>query len=101
MIGKTEFVLGVWPHAEQDALLRTWERFGLPIAEAPARGGGDRPPSGSLLPIDGDIELSNVRRRDGHVTVTAWNRHQDRSVEVSVGDRRHEVGLAKISVIPL
>jgi hypothetical protein len=100
MIGKTEFVLGVWPHAEQDALLRTWERFGLPIAEAPARGGGDRPPSGSLLPIDGDIELSNVCRRERYLTLTVWNRRQDRSVDVVVGDHRHEIGPAKIVLVP-
>ncbi|MGH2526198.1 MAG: hypothetical protein ACRDG2_05565, partial [Actinomycetota bacterium] len=100
MIGKTEFVLGVWPHAEQDALLPTWEWFGLPIAKAPGRGGGDRPPSGSLLPVDGDIELSNVRRREGHVTLTVWNRRQDRSVEVFVADHRHEIGPGKIALVP-
>jgi alpha-mannosidase len=101
MLGKTEFVLGVWPLAERDALLRNWQRFALPIVDAPARGGGHRPPSGSLLPVEGDIELSSVRRRGHHVTVTVWNRHQDRSVDVSFGDRRHDVGPAKISVIPL
>jgi Glycosyl hydrolases family 38 N-terminal domain/Alpha mannosidase middle domain len=99
MLGKTEFVLGVWPLAERDALLRDWQRFALPIMDAPARGGGDRPPSGSLLPVEGDIELSSVRRRNGDLIVTAWNGHQDRSVEVSLGDRRHEIGPAKIAFV--
>jgi alpha-mannosidase len=101
MIGKTEFVLGVWPHAEDDGLLRNWERFALPLVDAPARGEGDRLASGSLLPVDGDVELSNVRRREGHVTLTVWNRRQDRSVDVVVGDHRHEVGPAKIALVPL
>jgi alpha-mannosidase len=100
MIGKTEFAIGVWPHAEHAGLLRNWERFALPLVDAPARGGGDRPPSGSLLPIDGDIELSNVRRREGNVTLTVWNRRQDRSVDVVVGGHRHEIGPAKIALIP-
>jgi hypothetical protein len=100
MIGKTEFVLGMWRHAERDALLRNWERFALPLVDAPARGGGDRPQSGSLQPIDGDVELSNVRRREGHLTLTVWNRRQDRSVDVVVGDHRHEIGPAKIALVP-
>lgn len=100
MIGKTEFVLGVWPNADRDALLRNWERFALPLVEHPARGGGKRPPYDSLLPIEGDFELSSVRRRNGRLTVTAWNGHQDRSVDVVVGDHRHEIGPAKIVLVP-
>ncbi|HYZ13979.1 MAG TPA: hypothetical protein VFA08_10290 [Actinomycetota bacterium] len=100
MIGKTEFVLGVWPDAEHDGLLRNWERFALALVVAPARADGDRPQSGSLLPIDGDIELSNVRRREGQLILTVWNRRLDRSVDVVVGDDRHEIGPAKIALVP-
>jgi hypothetical protein len=100
MIGKTEFALGVWLKTERDRLLNMWERFALPIVAAPARGGGHRPSSGSLLRIDGDIELSSVRRRIGHLTVTAWNGHWDRSVDVNIGDHRHEIGPAKIVLVP-
>jgi alpha-mannosidase len=97
MIGKTDFVLGVWPHAEQDALLRAWERFGLPIAEAPARGGGALPSSGSLMPVDGDVELSSVRRGDGGRLVTVWNAQRDRPVDAALDGRQLHVGAAKIA----
>jgi alpha-mannosidase len=100
MIGKTEFALGVWLEAERDRLLNMWERFALPIVEVLARGGGHRPSPGSLLRIDGDFELSSVRRRNGRLTVTAWNGRQDRSVDVVVGDHRHEIGPAKIALVP-
>ena len=97
MIGKTAFDLGVWPHAEQDALLRTWERFGLSIAEAPAHGGGALPSSGSLMPVDGDVELSGIRRADGGRLVTVWNAQPGRPVDAVLDGRRLHVGAAKIA----
>jgi hypothetical protein len=97
MIGKTEFVLGVWPGAGRDALLRTWERFALPIVDAPARGGGALPSSGSLMPVDGDVELSSVRRRDGGRLVTVWNARRDRPVDAALDGRQLHVGAAKIA----
>ncbi|MGH2525980.1 MAG: hypothetical protein ACRDG2_04455, partial [Actinomycetota bacterium] len=98
MIGKTQFVLGVWPNAEQDALLRAWERFGLPIAEAPALGGGALPSPGSLMSaFEGDVELSSVRRRDGGRLVTVWNAQQDRPIDAVLDGRRLHVGAARIA----
>jgi mannosylglycerate hydrolase len=101
MIGKTEFALSVWPNASPDALFRTWERFALPIADAPARGGGTLPSSGSLLRVEGDVELSSVRRRDGEIEVCVWNPRQDRSADVVIEDRRLELGRAKIARVRL
>jgi alpha-mannosidase len=101
MIGKTEFVLGVWPNAARDELLRLWERFALPIAEAPTRGVGEGRSSGRLLDIEGDIELSGARFRHGRIEATVWNARQDRSVDVLVGDRPLQVGPAKIAVVRL
>jgi mannosylglycerate hydrolase len=99
MIGKTEFVLGVWPHAEQDALLRTWEGFALPIVDASARGGGALASSGSLMPVDGDVELSSVRRRDGERLITVWNAQRDRPVDAALDGRRLHVGAVKIALL--
>ena len=96
MIGKNEFVLGVWPGAGRDALLRTWERFALPIVDAPARGGGALPSPGSLMSFEGDVELSSVRRRDGGRLVTVWNAQRDRPVDAVLDGRRLHVGAAKI-----
>jgi alpha-mannosidase len=99
MIGKTEFVLGVWPAAERDRMLGMWERFALPLADAPARGGGTLSSSGALMPIDGDVELSSVRRRDRHLEATVWNPRQNVSVSAVVADGVVEVGPAKIAVV--
>jgi alpha-mannosidase len=101
MIGKTEFVLGVWPAAQRDELIRTWERFALPLADAPARGGGTLPSSGFLMQIDGDAELSSVRRRrrDGDLEVRVWNANQGAAVDVLVNDERMRLGPAKIEVV--
>jgi alpha-mannosidase len=105
MLGETAFCLGIWPSAPADdpaALLRGWERFALPTAEAPASGGGELPSSASLLDVDlGDAQLSNVRRRDGEVEVRAWNPRQDRATRASVAGRPVDVGPGRIETIRL
>jgi hypothetical protein len=101
MIGETAFSIAVWPDPPDDpsALLEGWERFALPIVDAPATGGGDLPRTGSLLALDlAGAQLSNVRRRGGGVEVRVWNPHQDRGVTVTVGDRTEELGPAAIGV---
>jgi alpha-mannosidase len=72
MIGATDFVLGILPDAGPDDLLPAWERFALPVLEVEASGGGGLAPRGSLLDLRG-VELSAVRRRNGHVEVRVWN----------------------------
>jgi hypothetical protein len=72
MIGATDFVLGILPDAGPDDLLPAWERFALAVLEAEASGGGSLAPRGSLLDVRG-VELSGVRRRDGHVEARVWN----------------------------
>ena len=91
MIGETAFSLAIWPEAPADAapLLSGWERFGLPIAEAPAAGGGSLPRSGRLFDVDlGDAQLSTVRRSSGATEVRVWNPHADRAVDVRVGTQQ-------------
>jgi Glycosyl hydrolases family 38 N-terminal domain/Alpha mannosidase middle domain len=97
MIGDTSFALGIWPGASIDGLLHTWERFALPIVNAPANAGGDLPPIGSLLEIEGNAELSNVRRRDDELEVCLWNPHQDAPAGALVGDRQVGLRPAEIS----
>jgi alpha-mannosidase len=105
MLGETAFSLGIWPAAPTDdpaALLRGWERFAMPIAEAPASGGGELPSVASLLDLDpGDAQLSNVRRHEGRVEVRVWNPRQDRAAQTVVSERRVGVGNARIETIPL
>src|SRR5206468_1869133 len=53
MPGRTEFALGLLANAAVENLLDAWERFALPLVEAPAAGGGgDLPSPGSLLRLD-------------------------------------------------
>jgi alpha-mannosidase len=105
MLGETAFTVGMWSAAPTDdpaALLRGWERFALPIAEAPASGGGELPSVASLLDLDlGDAQLSNVRRHEDHVEVRVWNPRQDRAVQTVVPGRRVDVGPARIETILL
>jgi alpha-mannosidase len=105
MLGETAFTVGIWLAAPIDdpaALLGGWERFALPIAEAPASGGGELPSVASLLELDlGDAQLSNVRRQEGGVEFRVWNPRQDRATQTVVSDRRVGVGKARIETIPL
>jgi hypothetical protein len=53
-----------------------------------------------LLDISGpDVELSNVRRRDGVLEVRLWNPRADRSARITVADRETTVGPAEIATI--
>jgi alpha-mannosidase len=101
MIGETAFSLGVWRGADRDSVLRGWERFALPLLEAPATGGGALPARGTLLELDGAVELSNVRRRDGVVDVRIWNRRSDRAADVTIAGRAARLGPAEIRTVPL
>jgi alpha-mannosidase len=105
MIRETAFSIAIWSAAPTDdpaALLREWERFALPIAEAPASGGGELPSAASLLDVDlGDAQLSNVRRHEGHVEVRVWNPRPDRPTQLVVGGRRIDIGPARIEIIAL
>jgi alpha-mannosidase len=105
LLGETAFSIGVWAAAPIDdtaALLHAWERFALPIVEAPATGGGNRPLTGSLMDLRlGDAQLSNIRRREEQVEVRLWNPRQDRGVTVGVRGRALELGPARIQTVPL
>ncbi len=101
MIGTTGFAFGLHANARRDQLLPSWERFALPQLEVPAAGGGHLPASGTLLPIEGEIVLSNVRRKDGSVEVRLWNPHADRPVRVWVDARSVTLGPARIETVRL
>ncbi len=100
MIGETPFSLAVWPGAPVGgALLHGWERFALPITEAPAAGGGDIPRAGSLLSVDLQAaQLSNVRRRDGRTEVRVWNAHPH-PTSVMIGNDSVDLGVAEIRTV--
>lgn len=105
MRGETAFSLGVWAGVQDDdpgSLLRGWEAFALPIAEAPASGGGSLARSASLLDDEldlGEAQLSNVRRRAGVVEVRMWNPRNDREAGVSLGGTSVTVGPARIETV--
>ncbi len=104
MPGETVFCLGVWASAPKDpvGLLEGWERFGLPVVEAPASGGGSLPSSAALLDLSpGDAQVSNVRHRDGRVEVRVWNPRPDRETRASVAGRSIDVGPARIETVGL
>ena len=98
MIGETAFSIGIWPDAPSGAaLLSGWERFGLPLAEAAAAGGGTLPRVGSLLSLDlGAAQLSNVRRRADRSEVRIWNPGHE-PVTARVGDTTRQLGAAEIA----
>lgn len=96
MIGTTEFRIGIRRGATPDDLLTDWERFALPIREAPAAGGGTLPATGSLLELSGDAVLSSVRRRDGSVEARLWNPRDDRPSRALLGGRDVVLGPAAI-----
>jgi alpha-mannosidase len=97
MLGETRFALAIQPDAERDDLLRSWERFALPLLEAPVGGDGALPPTGTLLEIaDFDAELSTIRRRDGAVEIRLWNPRADRTAGGTIAARRVTVEPAGI-----
>jgi alpha-mannosidase len=102
MIGETAFALGLWTDPPVGAeLLHGWERFGLPIAEAPAAGGGSLPRPGSLLPVDlRAAQLSNIRMHDGRREARIWNPTL-RPVRARLAGVDVDLGPAKIATIPV
>jgi hypothetical protein len=103
MIGRTEFALGLMPSARPEELLDAWERFALPLVEAPAIGGGELPSAGSLLAIDiGEARLSNVRRiATGPVEVRLWNPSASEATRATVDGQEVSLEPAKIVTVGL
>jgi alpha-mannosidase len=99
MFGETRFRVGIRPHATEDDLLASWERFALPIVSAAATGGGRLRATGTLLHVSGGAELSNVRHRDGGVEVRLWNPRRDAGVVATVEGRDVELGPARIETV--
>jgi alpha-mannosidase len=101
MIGRTEFALGLMAPATREDLLDAWERFAMPLIEAPAAGGGELPASGTLLDLSpGRARLSNVRRVVGAVEVRLWN--PDAAETRAVVDGRDvALGPARIETVRL
>jgi alpha-mannosidase len=101
MIGRTEFALGLMAGASRDDLLDAWERFALPLVEAPAVGGGSLESTGTLLDLRaGGARLSNVRRVDGAVEVRLWN-PSDSQTTATVGGGDVSLGPARIETVRL
>ena len=98
MIGETAFALGLWPDApDSHELLAGWERFALPLAEAPAAGGGSLPSSGPLIDLAlGEAQLSAVRRVGGVLQVRAWNPSSERTIVATVAGHDRRLGPARI-----
>jgi len=101
MIGTTGFAIGLNPKARPDELMPSWERFALPLLEVPAEGCGSLPSTGTLLSVEGEAVLSNVRRTDGPAEVRLWNPHPDRPVRVRVDGRAVTLGPARIETVRL
>jgi len=99
MLGETAFALGVWPDATREGLLERWERFALPIAEAPASGGGSLPSEGTFIELAGDAALSSIRRREGGLEVRVWNPFDDRDALVYVERAEHVLRPAEIRTV--
>jgi alpha-mannosidase len=99
MLGTTTFELAVQAGATRLGLMADWERFALPLREVAATGKGTLPSSGSLLAVDGDAVLSNVRRKDGVLQVRLWNPSTERPVNVRVAGKPATIGPARIETI--
>jgi hypothetical protein len=99
MLGTTVFELALQRGARGSELMEEWERFALPLIEVPTAGGGSLPASGTLLAVDGDAVLSNVRRKDGVLEVRLWNQSAERSANVRVAGNAATIGPARIETI--
>ncbi len=105
MLGRTSFSVGLWvdaPASDAGVLFDGWERFALPLLEAPAAGGGNAPDTAPSLEVEmGGSQLSGVRmtgeRRHGRV----WNPYQDRALEAIVQGRARRLGPARIETFAL
>jgi alpha-mannosidase len=99
MLGPTTFELALQAGARSSGLMADWERFALPIRGVPTAGTGTLPSSGSLLSVEGDAVLSNVRRKDGVLQVRLWNPSLERPANVRVAGEPAAIGPAKIATI--
>ncbi|HSL66622.1 MAG TPA: hypothetical protein VK977_00485, partial [Actinomycetota bacterium] len=99
MLGTTRFELALQAGATTFGLMADWERFALPIREVPTAGRGTLPPSGSLLAVEGDAVLSNVRRNDGVLQVRLWNPSPEHPSNVRVAGEPAAIGPAKIATL--
>jgi hypothetical protein len=99
ILGSTGFELALQRGARHSELMVNWERFALPLLEVSTTGGGTLPASGTLLAVDGDAVLSNVRRRDGMLEVRLWNPSAERSANVRVAGKAATIGPARIETI--
>jgi alpha-mannosidase len=99
MLGTTRFELGLQAGATSFGLMADWERFALPIREVPTAGSGTLPSSGSLLAVEGDAVLSNIRRKDGVLQVRLWNPSPERQANMRVAGEPAAIGPAKIATI--
>jgi alpha-mannosidase len=101
LIGTSSFAVGLRADAGRDDLPADWERFALPLLHAEAPGGGRLPPSGTLLDIAGDAQLSNVRRRGGRVEVRLWNHRTDTEARAALDGRDVVLGPGRIETFTL
>ena len=99
MLGTTRFELALQAGATGFGLMADWERFSLPLREVPTTGKGTLPSSGSLLAVQGDAVLSNVRRKDGVLQVRLWNPSAERPANVRVAGKRATIGPGRIEII--
>jgi len=99
MLGTTRFELALQAGATSFGLMEDWEHFALPIREVPTAGTGALPSIGSLLAVEGDAVLSNVRRKDGVLQVRLWNPSPERPANVRVAGEPAAIGPAKIATI--
>jgi alpha-mannosidase len=99
MIGTTTFELALQAGATSFGLMTDWERFALPLREVPTAGRGTLPSSGSLLAVEGDAVLSNVRRKDGVLQVRLWNPSSELPAYVRVAGKPATIGPARIETI--
>jgi alpha-mannosidase len=99
MLGTTTFELALQAGATSLGIMADWERFALPLREVPTAGGGTLPSIGSLLAVEGDVVLSNVRRKDGVLQVRLWNSSPERPANVRVAGKPATIGPARIQTI--
>ncbi|GBC86030.1 Mannosylglycerate hydrolase [bacterium HR12] len=100
MLGTWPLALGAMRAGSPSALLAAWERFALPLLEAPATGGGSLPAAGTLLELEGEACLSAVRRVGGELEVRVWN-PLDRPARARVEGLELDLGPARIQSVAL
>jgi hypothetical protein len=98
MLGETGFSFTFAAAPAPEDLPRLRERSVLLMLRMDAPGGGDLPPGGTLLDVEGDVELSSVRRVDGRIEVRVWNA-SDRPRNAVVAGQHVELGPAEIRTL--